>query len=479
MPSRRSIMLVGSLATLLVVGLCASFSPSSTPRASPLKPSIQDAPDPDDQDAWQAFGALVHATQEFKDQKPAPVWVGWADKCDAGIASDCTLESPAKTRIVSTDLRSMEYPNQVLARITASLGSGSGAQTRRNVLISQFVQAPQMASVLFDPTASECLLKLNLKSPASLKERICQLDNMKPPATGIAREMPDGTFVTNSTAIKLIWEVVSDAGSAISLQQVRLYNPIKRPVSAGGMNLKSVASWNPVILDTRHPERPCPKTLDPNGTSFPISCFFYYHIGGPDDPYTQQELAELNADGFNVVGGNDPDTDSYVILVGVHMMRLLAGHPNWVWSTYYWTAENNNQPGWEAPWNHFHMMTTSTMRDDSKPLNAPHNVCFSPYLEGTVPPNGLTANCLNCHTFAAYSPEGSKQAAGVTFGEQYKFLPPDIQAAEDSYFKGSVQTAFMWSIANSQDLAAMSQARNALDNEFIKLHSSGRGTRAH
>jgi len=479
MPSQKSILLLSSFAALLVVGFCAFLFIHLEHKApSPIE-SNQPAPDPEDADGWKAFGDLVHGTQKFKNQKPAPAWICWSNKCNAGIQSDCLLESNAKTHILPSDLRAMAYPTQALARIEAALGPGGKLLSQRNRLVTEFVQAPQMASVLFDPLATGSLLKLNLKTPASLTTRISQLDGMTPPATGTDRTLMEGTFAPDSTAIKLIWEVVPDAGSAPSLQKARIFNSTNKPISPGGMSLNPVAEWNPPVkLDTSDPQRDCPDKLDPNATSFPISCFFYYHIGGYDDPLAEQEIDELNNDGKNVIG-DLPNTNSYVILVGVHMMRLTANHPNWVWSTYYLTAENNQQQGWYAPWTHFHMMTTSAIRNDTLSLDTPHNVAYSPYLEGTAQPNGLTANCLNCHTFAAYSPSGSKQGAGVAYGEQYKFFPSDIQAAEQDYFRGSVQTAFIWSIADSQDQSAMSTARTLLNLKFQSEHPAARRAAKH
>ena len=81
MSSRKNVLLAGSLAALLIVGICASLFVSAANHMTFPSASSQAASDPDDLDAWNAFAFLVHATDEYKDQKPAPAWVDWANKC--------------------------------------------------------------------------------------------------------------------------------------------------------------------------------------------------------------------------------------------------------------------------------------------------------------------------------------------------------------------------------------------------------------
>jgi hypothetical protein len=139
-------------------------------------------------------------------------------------------------------------------------------------------------------------------------------------------------------------------------------------------------------------------------------------------------------------------------------MKLTPEHPDWVWSTYYWTRETNETESgskWDAPWNHYHQRTVTAIREKAR---GDHAVCYNPYLEGRDE-NGLNANCLSCHSFAAYAANDNvkKVDKGRTLGikgnigRQDPYSLHDRWEDEQEYFRDAVQTHFVWSISNSQN----------------------------
>jgi hypothetical protein len=142
--------------------------------------------------------------------------------------------------------------------------------------------------------------------------------------------------------------------------------------------------------------------------------------------------------------------DFLVFLVGFHVMKLTSSNPHWIWTTYYWTRKTNETESgstWKAPWNHFHQMTTRAIREESSDK---HAVCYNPYLEGHEE-NGLKANCLSCHSFAAYARSADKVKQGTFYGRKYPYYKDKRQLDEQEYFRDGVQTSFVWSIATSQN----------------------------
>lgn len=219
-----------------------------------------------------------------------------------------------------------------------------------------------------------------------------------------------------------------------------------------GDSLFRVPAWLARYIVDPDRKKSCPGTLPPYGTPskpeiVPINCFYWFKVRGIDS------CDSLSAEVLQVWCHSPLRKEEfYAVLVAFHVMKLVATNPNWIWMTYYWTrkpndGETESGTAWKAPWNHFHQYSTTAIREAGP---SAHQICSNPYLEGSGP-SGLKANCLSCHSFAAYSPTSSKQPAGVKLG--FRFPYPLSQRAhdEEDYFAGSVQTALVWSISDNQD----------------------------
>ena len=108
-------------------------------------------------------------------------------------------------------------------------------------------------------------------------------------------------------------------------------------------------------------------------------------------------------------------------------------------------------------------------------------ICFNPYLEGTFP-NGTVSNCMRCHRTAVYKPKGTGECGSGGKNGAYKLsllerctdtepkqgaLPNcACQLPEEckTYFDGTLQTDFIWSIASAQD-----KATTLIQQTFVDL----------
>jgi hypothetical protein len=102
------------------------------------------------------------------------------------------------------------------------------------------------------------------------------------------------------------------------------------------------------------------------------------------------------------------------------------------------------------------MKSTAAIREEEV---KEHRFCFNPYLEGTHE-NGLYANCLSCHSLAAYSSvnNSSLLATGKdTLGVRYPYPLTERRTDETSYFQHAVRTGFLWSVADNQNTSLPAQ----------------------
>lgn len=215
--------------------------------------------------------------------------------------------------------------------------------------------------------------------------------------------------------------------------------------------LPSVPTWRYTYNLDFQDKNDCPENLPKNGETVPIGCFYSHHIKQGDS----QALKQLTADGNEVVVNLSTDikvTDVYAILVGVHVMRLTPERPQWEWMTFYW-ADSDNKQGWKSPWRFFNMMSTDKLRNEAF---QGHAFSFNPYLEG--PPDGIHANCLDCHRLASFNSVDNSGRAELGAERAAKdYCPNDRQDMERRFFDHAVQTGFIWSLSTSQDNAARSK----------------------
>lgn len=394
--------------------------------------------DPVDRYAWDEFASLVHPAS--KGAKPG--WVHWSTKCEAGLISACDGTPPTSSSGRPGDQAAAELPRQILAEYR-------DASTQRNndqaMIMARYARAPELASVLFNPVAAESIRRANLGRKSTLDMAIEQLDDQQ--ATGALRRLPTGTFEEGSEIVKLMWEVVP----AVPDRSIPLFDPNQPPLEPGQLQYFGTGSWDAEYsLD---PKAKCDSPLPPYGghhnrVVVPLNCFYHFTFGGGEtcEGLSVEVKPVYCLDAFK-------GQSFYAILVGFHVMKLIPTNPNWVWMTFYWTrfpndSEAKHPSSWANPWNHFHEATTTAIRELAPPG---HQLCFSPYLEAPSHKNGVVSNCLSCHSFSAYAPGESRFQEGSNLGLTYPYSASQRQQDESEYFRGAVQTSFVWSVSTSQD----------------------------
>lgn len=380
----------------------------------------------EDNFAWEEFATLVHP--QAPPGAATPEWLAWTNKCDAGLTAACKPPAPKQPGPKPPDQGAIEFPRQ----------------------LPEGFHLPVFDSVLFNPIAADSILRGNLGRASSLDLAIQTLDLQN--LSGSDRRLPLGSFAFGSEIVKLIWEVLPDDKE----EALRLYDPAKPPVAENGTQLLGISGWQARYRIERNVSgeidqtKECSAPLQPYGTednprSVPVKCFYSFSVQKNSCPFFNQDPQHPFCSPAN--------TEKFIVfLVGFHVMKLTPGNPDWIWSTYYWTRDTNeNENGgkkWNAPWNHFHQMTTTAIRENALP---PHDICYNPYLEGQQK-NGLKANCLSCHSFAAYAPNVDKlSGGGAEDGLTYPYSRAKRILDEQDYFRGAVQTGFVWSISTSQN----------------------------
>jgi hypothetical protein len=391
--------------------------------------------DEEERSAFNLFSELTHAMPNVSVRRN-PVWNSWKTKCDVGLPDDCS--GLAGLSLTHPDFFAMEYPTQTIH----SYSHVPLDPISQDAYFAAYARAPQLASVLFNPSAVESIRRHHLESRSTLDRIIEDLDNSS--YAGSDRHLPNGTFEEGSIAVKLFWELLPSNGK----QPLRVFDDsILQTADPTTLTLPPVSSWQNTYKVNFKDSIPCPDPLPTFGQSIPISCLYSNHIKRTD----AKAIRQLTKDGRDVVLG-DPSciksSDVYAILVGIHIMRLTRERPQWEWMTFYLTNQDN-QRGWKNPWRYFNLMSTDTLRSEAFPE---HRYAYSPYLEAIV--DGTHANCLNCHRLAAYSPQDN--AGRATAAAALAATDPDPatrQTQEQAYFGEAVQTGFIWSLSTSQNQA--------------------------
>jgi hypothetical protein len=395
--------------------------------------------DPMKSNAWDEFTALVHPSASVQSRvESRPEWLRWKNKCEAQLLNSCRSMTRTSDHKRRADASSAEIPRQVLLDFKKARMDGKDSD-----FVASFLRSGELASVLFNDEAADSIRRNNLGRRSHLDLAIHQLDAAG--SAGADRRLPSTTFENGSEVVKLVWEIVPARG------QVVLFNQSAIPSQAGSNQLLPVPFWLSRYALDPDTRKACPSTLLPYGspelpTVVPIRCFYWFRIQGKGCTTLSEDVIKVWC------APAAANQTFYAVLVAFHVMKLLSTNPTWIWMTYYWTRDNNDAEtgtdgAWAAPWNHFHECTTTAIREEAP---AGHDVCFNPYLEGTKE-NGLKANCLSCHSFSAYSPAPGKPSIGVELGSRYPFPLDEREKAERSYFLGSVQTGFLWSISTNQD----------------------------
>lgn len=443
---------------LLIGALPILFVASRATHESKALQSQNRSPDSLDQFAWHRFAKLVDTQSGSLNAS----WDSWVTPCRAGLWRLCSdqAQDPCGTKanlrptlasqqkLLPLDVRAATIPAQVLIDYL-----GSEQQRHGTIVVDSFAEAPELATVLFDPGVATGIGNGNLGCDGALAKLVSGMQGV----VGTARRIQASAFATGATAVKLIWEVVRDDSD------VYVYDPTIDQADADNQ-LPFTGNWHSSLHVSLKNQGSCKEKFPSYGSKqdVPLGCFDWQEIPTKSTGFDCSQLSDFS-EAYCEAGGKK---SLIAVLVGVHVMTLRDNNPNWTWMTFYWRKDTNGQPGWMAPWSHFWMMSTDMLRTDH--ASAPHSYAYSPYMEGQFQ-NGTHQNCLNCHTFAVYPMTAEKQTSGIKYGSQEGF-PSDREV--NDYFTASIQTGLFWTIADNQN-TQLQQARA----NFVKAVIASLGTR--
>jgi hypothetical protein len=391
-----------------------------------------------DERAWSLFAQLTDAAVASPSANRFPQWEAWSTKCGLGLDrdEDCKKVNPGdgdpETASRRNLLSSLDFPAQLVPELV------SLKDEKFDEVFADFARHPQFASALFNPEARDTIEAKLLAKKWKLDLMVSYL-NLRG-VHGADRQIASSTFPPNSMIVKTIWQVVPFDGN----KPLLIYDSFAPPKTVLGNpnQMKNPVFWDSKVSIDPDLGKECPSPAA--GNTLPIKCFYHYEI----QPNDKEAFRVLNSEMQTVI--TTYNGHAFAVLMGVHIMRLSETTHDWEWMTFFWSREENNQPGWLNPWRHYGMKSTSAIREDIQE-DDPHRYCFNYYLEAAEQ-NGLKSNCASCHSFAAYSQEGSKLSDGTAYGLQYPY-PADTRTVDElKYFdQKTVGTGLVWSIADGQD----------------------------
>ncbi|MFT3694874.1 MAG: hypothetical protein QM831_17120 [Kofleriaceae bacterium] len=160
--------------------------------------------------------------------------------------------------------------------------------------------------------------------------------------------------------------------------------------------------------------------VDPDGADgVPLADFIYRDLD------TDEEVANAR------IVAHDPTLarGDHIALVAAHVTTKEI--PDWTWETYWWHDAPDRGPFAEGRPDLVRGAASHYLMDVTYSADKP---CFNPWLEARFP-DGQASNCVTCHQRAVV---GAADYLPVTRGR----LRDD-----DPYFRGHIQTDFLWSVA--------------------------------
>ena len=461
-----------------------SHLPETTPLTKPQAPHRQAGDSGLKIYATRLFRQLAVSTGMHANWSVQSPWQYWFTKCDLGLSGPTCTKTPEGVELaaICAEYEAAKRPNSpsFLSRRHAKLAVPKnerlafflGLETPHQTTHKppSKADAIELDSVLFNEQAACSIQRLNLSQSGSLTERLANAQRAHQDQT-----LPEMDY--GSVIIKTIWECAFKGNAsitrAISVAKEGLVDNSK-VIDPGNNSLFALGSWGPdysTTINTAYDEKACTVALSDG--SLPKSCFTMVDLATDKDSLRKQIAGAQVAN--PAVLGNLPD---YAVLVGVNMMELEKQFPNWLWASFWWTKEINQDFKGLPQWQHFSACAISTPRSvrprDNFPVEFDSSVCFNPYLEGVRSTNGIVSNCLSCHQFAAYRPPTQHAATttpdkndpcsnempttqisdgsclGLPNEQGVVGVPIKCAQSPACYWKKSLATRFLWSLADMQ-----------------------------
>ena len=391
------------------------------------------------QHAWQLFARLTGQT---------PVWETWYTKCDVNLSVQECPEWKDRLNNRHRLFRNFDVPIQVLNEFSRlndpDLRNGTSDDKLADFL-AKFKRAPQVASVLYNPSAAQHILGEQLYKKKTLDDIRDERRLHRSPED----EWEIAPFPRDSIVIKTAWQVVDVVNHDY---RVYIWDPkvLKDRRAAGNYDaLSFTSSWGNFVTIDLTPGRLCSSDSYPDRSSVPIDCFYHFKIKD------ERDVAAFPASVGQIVGpsGRAIQPENYLVLVAMHVTTREI--PNWVWATFWWSNQAR-EPGYgdgrppeiTGKWRHFLMDTTLSGVTPRDSLDQGNKICFNPYLE-EIFENGIASNCIQCHQRAVYPPKPGGYNLGL-LGRDGE-TPARGAKPNPTYFSDAIKLDFIWSLNSPHD----------------------------
>lgn len=398
--------------------------------------------------AWHLWAGLNAPSGQLDQDKELPIWETWfaPDELYALDPSACVL--PERPRSMH---RHLEVPRQVgdfAARTPASVVT---AFNRYSLEVVENVCANHYDS-------SSTLDALNASFGAATPV--------------VARSITD--FAERSIALKPTFALVKGSGVTVmsywagaqasscpTQPQPLTWNRCVAVVPPGTPVPSSptqVACTFAASCDAANATPPGPfTTVETAAPVIPLDRFYSFRLK-PDEVADVQAL--IDGGGAFFANGATPEPGDYLVLVAMHVTTKEL--PRWTWQTFWWSPFPDDGPGGEfrtadvtGEFRNYQTCTADSMLDPAEPGDgaaggaAPSGqpvVCFNPYLETGLDPQGQFSNCMTCHQLAAWP----------NFSTNYQFSGY-ISPADPGLFDCNTKLDFLWSVTRAVPVESPAQ----------------------
>ena len=389
--------------------------------------------------AWGVFSEITQPSMPG-DQSSPPVWDTWEDRAEL-------FSGQVQRSVDHTRERDIRLPLEVLASISQRVENQDAAVKEAVRYIKERGVGPE---VLYSPSAASHIRSNKLYDPQVLQARWKTLSDLNSPIgeTSIP-EFPDSSIV-----VKALW------------------------LTVGPINPEVLRVWDPPDNSRLNCEYGCERQIK-------------VQLAGPNQACNlplQGTTPVLSSCFYSVP---DPSTQGYrLILFGLHVATKEM--EDWTWSTFWWQDEpGKGEYAYGRPdaralqgyWRNYVMDTTLSMvtpeERSARPTTVPAGqrclakvsqtakICFNPYLELAMKPNGDKSNCMNCHrqaTFPALDPDprGSPQR-GYLSSDDACF---GRQKVGDITKERVVKVDYLWSLSPIDPQSKFGQFLVAVQNQL-------------
>jgi hypothetical protein len=380
--------------------------------------------------AWDVWAGLTAGSGEFYLGEELPVWETWFTPDDLYSTDPIACIAPEAPRPFH---RSFEVPRQVSDVSAGATSSAVLSFNRYNLEVTQNVCANKYNS-------SAVLNALNASfttaTPIGARE-IQQFDR-----TAVALK-PVFALIKGTGLTTISYWAGAAASSCPSEPQPSSWNRCVAIAAPGvsAPDTTEVQCQYAVDCDAASANPPGPFTSETQTVPV-LSIDRFYHFALTADEVSQVQSL-IDGGGAFYTNGLTPEVGDQLVLVAMHVTTKELS--NWAWQTFWWTPFPDQSPGGDFrtdnvkdEWRNYDMCTAYSELQTTGPDVGHPVVCFNPYLETGLAPQGQFSNCMTCHQMAAWP----------NFSTAYTFnghISPD----DPTLFDCNTKLDFLWSITRA------------------------------